>query len=360
MRPVAQALAYAHGRGVVHRDLTPSNILIERGAGRVVTTDFGLARIARSTGSLTATGVLLGTPSTGLGLALGRENGAAADLYALGCILFLLLSGRLPFEGRGSPCGGPASRTRRRAVAAVVAPGWAHPSRRSSTPCSRATRNDVRMPPTWPKSLVRSPTPQAACSGVAVGASALDEQTVALLSEQPTTHLSRHRRAIDPAPPPERGCGVDATALVGAATRGHRSRRVGCGRRRRTRCRGRGAESAPACAKRRVAARRRGTRQIEGSMPAATVSVERIYSTRVGAGFVIRQQPQARSPFPIGTPGAPLSSARLLVRAGAGRSPAARPRRRKHRSPVRDSRAGTRTHFLGGTQRVGGRAAATP
>ena len=41
--------------------------------------------------------------------------------------------------------------------------------------------------------------------------------------------------------------------------------------------------------------------QIEGSMPAATVSVERIYSTRVGAGFVIRQQPRARSPFPIGT-----------------------------------------------------------
>ena len=100
MRPVAQALAYAHGRGVVHRDLTPSNILIERGSGRVVTTDFGLARIARSTGSLTATGVLLGTPEYwSPELALGRENGAAADLYALGCILFLLLSGRLPFEG---------------------------------------------------------------------------------------------------------------------------------------------------------------------------------------------------------------------------------------------------------------------
>src|SRR5262249_41363627 len=100
MQPVAEALAYAHARGVVHRDLTPTNILIERGTGRVVTTDFGLARIARATGSLTATGVLLGTPEYwSPELALGRESGPESDLYALGCILFLLLSGSLPFEG---------------------------------------------------------------------------------------------------------------------------------------------------------------------------------------------------------------------------------------------------------------------
>src|SRR5438093_7743057 len=96
LRPVARALAYAHACGVVHRDLTPSNILVERAGGRVVTTDFGLARIARGSGSLTATGVLLGTPEYwSPELALGRESGAAADVYALGCILFLLLSGPL-------------------------------------------------------------------------------------------------------------------------------------------------------------------------------------------------------------------------------------------------------------------------
>ena len=61
-RPVCDALAYAHAKGVIHRDLTPANVLIERDTGRVVTTDFGLARIARSGGSATTIGVLLGTP----------------------------------------------------------------------------------------------------------------------------------------------------------------------------------------------------------------------------------------------------------------------------------------------------------
>jgi serine/threonine-protein kinase len=97
---IAEALAYAHARGVVHRDLTPANILIERDGGRVVTTDFGLARAARSAGSMTAPGVLIGTPEYwSPEQALGRDTDSAADMYALGCILFLLLSGRLPFEG---------------------------------------------------------------------------------------------------------------------------------------------------------------------------------------------------------------------------------------------------------------------
>jgi eukaryotic-like serine/threonine-protein kinase len=97
---VAEALAYAHAKNVVHRDLTPANVLVEHGTGRVMTTDFGLARVARSGGSLTAVGMLVGTPEYwSPEQALGRETGTASDLYALGCILFLLLGGRLPFEG---------------------------------------------------------------------------------------------------------------------------------------------------------------------------------------------------------------------------------------------------------------------
>ena len=97
---VAEALAYAHAKNVVHRDLTPANILVAQESARVVTTDFGLARVARSGGSLTAAGTLIGTPEYwSPEQALGRDTGTASDLYALGCILYLLLGGRLPFEG---------------------------------------------------------------------------------------------------------------------------------------------------------------------------------------------------------------------------------------------------------------------
>ena len=98
--PVAAALAHAHARGVVHRDLTPSNVLVERGTGRVVVTDFGLARLARGATTAPVSGVLAGTPEYWAPeQASGAETGPATDLYSLGCILFQLLSGRLPFEG---------------------------------------------------------------------------------------------------------------------------------------------------------------------------------------------------------------------------------------------------------------------
>ena len=98
--PVAAALAHAHARGVVHRDLTPANVLVERGSGRLVVTDFGLARLARSSRSAPVSGVLAGTPEYWAPeQASGEATGPATDLYALGCILYPALSGRLPFEG---------------------------------------------------------------------------------------------------------------------------------------------------------------------------------------------------------------------------------------------------------------------
>jgi eukaryotic-like serine/threonine-protein kinase len=99
-RPVASALSYARAQGVVHRDLTPGNVLVERATGRVVVSDFGLARIARSSTSVTTQGMLLGTPEYwSPEQARGADSEGATDIYALGCLLFWLLSGRTPFEG---------------------------------------------------------------------------------------------------------------------------------------------------------------------------------------------------------------------------------------------------------------------
>ena len=102
LREVAWALAYAHGRGIVHRDVKPDNILIERGSGRAMVTDFGIAQ-ARSapgvTDRLTLEGQLLGTAAF-----MSPEQGAGehvdgrSDLYSLGGVGFYALTGRAPFE----------------------------------------------------------------------------------------------------------------------------------------------------------------------------------------------------------------------------------------------------------------------
>ena len=110
LRDVAWALAYAHARGVVHRDVKPENILLERaaerGARRTLVTDFGIAHhTARDAAErLTQDGHLLGTLHY---MSPEQVNGdpldGRSDLYALGVVAYYVLSGRVPFDGLAGP-----------------------------------------------------------------------------------------------------------------------------------------------------------------------------------------------------------------------------------------------------------------
>ncbi len=97
LRDVARAVAFAHSKGIVHRDLKPQNIMID-GEGRVFVLDFGLARRTDVTSSLTASGVLVGTPAyMSPEQARGYKVDARSDVWSLGATLYEMLAGRPPF-----------------------------------------------------------------------------------------------------------------------------------------------------------------------------------------------------------------------------------------------------------------------
>jgi len=103
LREVAWALAYAHGRGIVHRDVKPDNILLEAGTGRALVTDFGIARGGASA-SDTDPGKIMGTANfMSPEQAAGEVIDGRSDLYSLGVVGYLVTSGRLPFEAKNIP-----------------------------------------------------------------------------------------------------------------------------------------------------------------------------------------------------------------------------------------------------------------
>lgn len=123
LRDVASALEHAHRRGTIHRDIKAENILIERDGDRAMVTDFGIARLAEAS-PLTVTGQLLGTvhyvsPEQVSGSAID----ARSDLYSLGVVGFLALTGRFPFDAEVASAVLVAHVTKPAPPVATVAPG---------------------------------------------------------------------------------------------------------------------------------------------------------------------------------------------------------------------------------------------
>src|SRR6185295_17470750 len=121
-REVAWALAYAHARGVVHRDVKPENILLDRQTGHALVSDFGIARQADAS-RLTQAGLVLGTfhymsPEQ----VSGADLDGRSDVYSLGIVMYQALSGKLPFDGLTAPAVLMAHATKRAPPLHTIAP----------------------------------------------------------------------------------------------------------------------------------------------------------------------------------------------------------------------------------------------
>ena len=97
---LASALQFAHNHGIVHRDIKPSNILLDGDTNQhVYLSDFGLAKVIDKGSDLTQTGCLIGTPAYMAPELINKPESVSSDIYALGVLLYHMLTGHVPFKG---------------------------------------------------------------------------------------------------------------------------------------------------------------------------------------------------------------------------------------------------------------------
>lgn len=100
LHQLTDALAYAHAHGIIHRDIKPSNILLHTDdANHLYLADFGIAKILEQGSDITQTGFLVGTPEYMAPELAEKPESACSDIYAVGVLLYQMLTGRLPFTG---------------------------------------------------------------------------------------------------------------------------------------------------------------------------------------------------------------------------------------------------------------------
>ncbi len=199
-REAATGLAAAHKAGLIHRDVKPANLWLEAETGRVKILDFGLARGGADDVHLTQTGAIMGTPSyMAPEQAGGKSVDARADLFSLGCVLYRLCTGELPFKGADS-------------ISVLVAVSTHHPPPpRRLNPRLPAGLSELVM-----KLLAKKPEDRPASARAVIEAlRALEADPTLVAAPAPRPAKAARPRAKPPAAPAARRLIV--APLIGAA-----------------------------------------------------------------------------------------------------------------------------------------------